>query len=147
MRRFYVDQSLVCDSVKDCPHGEDEKRCATLINNEDNDQNKSILALQIYRDFFNQEIFYLKIDQEETIGSTYIKTKRYRLPKEIDIALRKTSLEILHSEGDNSTVRIGTCSMDIKSLIENIIVVIEEIKENDPGGWEKHQMFENKDST
>ncbi|XP_014208050.1 uncharacterized protein LOC106639117 [Copidosoma floridanum] len=48
--RTCVDQSRVCDGERDCPHGEDEKRCAALIDDEPKFSSSS--DSRTYRDFF-----------------------------------------------------------------------------------------------
>lgn len=47
--RFCVDQLNVCDGVRDCPHGEDEKKCAALIDDKPQTLER---ALPIYHEFF-----------------------------------------------------------------------------------------------
>lgn len=51
--RRCVDQLNVCDGIKDCPHGEDEKKCAALID--EKSQISLERALPIYQDFFPSE--------------------------------------------------------------------------------------------
>lgn len=37
--RFCIDQNKVCDGIRDCPAGEDEKKCAALIDEKIDDEN------------------------------------------------------------------------------------------------------------
>lgn len=67
--RFCIDQSNVCDGVRDCPHGEDEKKCAALID--DKPQATLERALPIYQEFFPSENVYEEsIDRkDEELGN------------------------------------------------------------------------------
>ncbi|XP_001600824.4 uncharacterized protein LOC100116291 isoform X3 [Nasonia vitripennis] len=58
--RFCVDQSSICDGIRDCPYGEDEKKCAALIDDDLQLEDSSKPSAQVYREFFtsgNEDIF------------------------------------------------------------------------------------------
>lgn len=50
--RFCVDQSSVCDGIRNCPYGEDEKKCAALIDDDLQLEDSSKPSSQVYREFF-----------------------------------------------------------------------------------------------
>ncbi|XP_011494469.1 PREDICTED: ribosomal L1 domain-containing protein CG13096 [Ceratosolen solmsi marchali] len=66
---------------------------------------------------------------------TSIHMDKKDLKTEIDVALKKTSLQI-HGNGNCSITKIGNGSMDVDKIADNIIAVIKHLKKNFPGGWE-----------
>ncbi|KAJ8686317.1 hypothetical protein QAD02_022111 [Eretmocerus hayati] len=65
---------------------------------------------------------------------TSIHMDKKDLLKEIDSALKKTSLQI-HGNGDDSVVQIGAFTMNVEEITDNIFAVLENLKVNFPGGW------------
>ena len=57
------------------------------------------------------------------------------LKLEIDNALKKTCLQI-HANGDSYVTQVGSCSMKVGEIVDNIMAVIDELKQSFPGGWE-----------
>lgn len=103
--RFCVDQLNVCDGVRDCPYGEDEKKCAALIDDEP--QLEPHKNSQVYRQFFtkeNEEIF------GERLASTNRQNSEYRTTEDaIETDGNLTDVfsgrEISSSKVKNSLVR------------------------------------------
>lgn len=66
---------------------------------------------------------------------TSVHMGKKNLKEVIDNALRKTCIQI-HGHGDSSIIQIGTCSMKVEDIADNILAVIEDLSKNFPGGWE-----------
>ncbi|XP_001603368.1 ribosomal L1 domain-containing protein CG13096 [Nasonia vitripennis] len=66
---------------------------------------------------------------------TSIPMERKNLKEVIDSSLKKTCIQI-HGHGDSSIIQIGTCSMKVEHIADNILAVVEDLSKNFPGGWE-----------
>lgn len=96
--RFCVDQSNVCDGVRDCPHGEDEKKCAALIDDEHLQPSQ-----QTYQEFFAKDDEHIFQDHLTSID---------RKDTDVDETGNLTDVvsgrEISSSKLRNSLVRAGS---------------------------------------
>jgi hypothetical protein len=99
--RFCVDQSRVCDGISDCPHGEDEKKCAALIDDER--QSESDKNHQIYSDFLKQNNGHLfKVDLTTSIDrrDTNVDEDDYESTTNEDVIAEESAVEEIDSPTD-----------------------------------------------
>lgn len=78
------------------------------------------------------------------LGKEFYKRRKLPIPirmnvknlaREIDYALRKTSLSI-HSFGDTHLMQVGNTGMKKEHLADNVMVACQQLNKNYPGGWE-----------